>query len=307
MNYIIGIDGGGTKTECAIATLSGEVLHRSFGKPLNFLAIGVNTAVANLFELIEGSLFNIEADFADVEAILIGSAGAGRIEDANMLGFSFDKFASEEGIHIKSVKIVSDARIALEGAFSGNAGCILIAGTGSILLGKDKNGLIHRNGGFGRMIGDEGSGYSIGRGGLAAAAKELDERGGATLITQLLSKNYNISSAKDLIINVYKNNFDIASAAEVVLSAAGKNDSKALQILNEEADELLLHINAAMKNMKTKKLDIAFIGSLIAHKNIYSDMLRRKIADNFPSIKIKEPDNTPVEGAILLAKEMLNA
>ena len=61
-----------------------------------------------------------------------------------------------------------------------------------------------------------------------------------------------------------------------------------------------------MKKMKSKKLDIAFTGSLIANKNIYSDMLRKKIADNLPSVKIKEPDNTPVEGAILLAKEMLN-
>ncbi len=100
----------------------------------------------------------------------------------------------------------------MEGAFSGKPGCILIAGTGSILFGKDKNGLMHRNGGFGRIIGDEGSGHSIGRKGLSAVAKELDGRGKSTLITKMLNKKYNISSASDLIINVYKNNFDIASS-----------------------------------------------------------------------------------------------
>ncbi len=306
MKYIIGIDGGGTKTECAIADLSGKILYRTFGKSSNFLTIGVDAAVENLFELIKGILFKIEADFGDVKMLLIGTAGAGREEDAGVLEAKFNDYTMREGINIKYVKVVSDARIALEGAFSGNAGCILIAGTGSILFGKDKNGYIHRSGGFGRLIGDEGSGYSIGRKGLAAVAKELDGRGKATLITQQLNKKHNISSAPDLIINVYKNNFDIASAAEVVLSAAGENDPVALQILNEEADELLLHINAVMKKMKSKKLDIAFTGSLIANKNTYSDMLKKKIADNLPSVNIKEPDNTPVEGAILLTKEMLN-
>ena len=306
MKYIIGIDGGGTKTECAVADLSGKILYRTFGKSSNFLTIGVDAAVENLFELVEGILFKIEADFGDVKMLLIVTAGAGREEDADVLETKFNDYTMREGIKIKSVKVVSDARIALEGAFSGNSGCILIAGTGSILFGKDRNGFIHRSGGFGRLIGDEGSGHSIGRKGLATVAKELDGRGKATLITQLLNKKHNIYSAPDLIINVYKNNFDIASAAEVVLSAAGENDPVALQILNEEADELLFHINAVMKKMKSKKLEIAFTGSLIANKNIYSDILREKIADNFPSVKIKEPDNTPVEGAILLAKEMLN-
>jgi len=307
MKYIIGIDGGGTKTECAVADLSGKVLHRAFGKPSNFLAIGVDVAVENLFELIEGILFKIEADFSDIKMLLVGTAGAGREEDASILETKFNDYTMREGIKIKSVKVVSDARIALDGAFSGNTGCILIAGTGSITFGKDKNGFIHHNGGFGRLIGDEGSGYSIGRKGLAAVAKELDGRGETTLITQMLNNKHNISSAPDLIINVYKNNFDIASAATLVLTAANENDGAALQILNEEADELLLHINAVMKKMKSKKLNIAFTGNLIANKNIYSDLLRMKIADNLPSIKIKEPDNTPVEGAILLAKEMLNA
>jgi len=306
MKYIIGIDGGGTKTECAVADLSGKILHKTFGKPSNFLTIGIDAAVENLFELIEGALFKIGADFGAVEMLLIGTTGAGRKEDAGALEKKFNDFTMGEGIRIKSVKVVSDARIALEGAFSKNAGCILIAGTGSILFGTDKNGSIYRNGGFGRLIGDEGSGYSIGRKGLSAAAKEMDERGNKTLITNLLHKEQSISSKEDLINKVYKENFDVASAAELVLAAAEENDTAALQILNEETDELLLHINAVMKKMKSKKLDIAFTGSLIANKNIYSDLLRMKIDENLPSVKIKEPDNTPVEGAILLAKEMLN-
>jgi N-acetylglucosamine kinase-like BadF-type ATPase len=307
MKYIIGIDGGGTKSECAVADLSGKILHKIFGKPSNFLTIGVDAAVKNLFDLIEGALFKIEADFSEVKLLLIGTTGAGREEDAGVLETKFNDYTLGEGIKIQSVKVVSDARIAVEGAFSGKEGCILIAGTGSILFGRDKKGFIQRNGGFGRLIGDEGSGHSIGKKGLSAVAKELDGRGKATIITKMLNNKHNIFTAPNLIVNVYKNNFDIASVAEIVLSAADEKDAIALQILNEEADELLLHITAIMEKMKSKELDIAFTGSLIANKNIYSDMLRKKIADKLSSVKIKEPDHTPVIGAILLAMEMLNA
>ena len=115
MKYIIGIDGGGTKTECAVADLSGKILHSNLGKPSNFLAIGIDAAVENLFELIEGALFQIESDFSDIEALLIGTAGAGREEDARLLESKFNDYTQGYGIKLKSVKVVSDSRIALEG------------------------------------------------------------------------------------------------------------------------------------------------------------------------------------------------
>ncbi len=83
-------------------------------------------------------------------------------------------------VPIKKFVVESDARVALEGAFSGNPGSILIAGTGSIMFGKDSKGNIHRVGGFGRILGDEGSGFHIARSGLTAVAKQFDGRGERT-------------------------------------------------------------------------------------------------------------------------------
>ncbi|MGB5288047.1 MAG: BadF/BadG/BcrA/BcrD ATPase family protein, partial [Ignavibacteriaceae bacterium] len=71
MKYLIGIDGGGTKTDCAIADLSGKIIHQVVGKPSNFLIIGVEEAVENIFALIEENLFALEGDFADVKQIVI--------------------------------------------------------------------------------------------------------------------------------------------------------------------------------------------------------------------------------------------
>ena len=194
----------------------------------------------------------------------------------------------------------------MQGAFPNEAGCILITGTGSIIYGKDDKGNIYRAGGFGRLIGDEGSGFSIGRKGLQAVAKYFDGRGDETLIVKLIKEKHSINSADELITKVYKENFDIASIAEVVLIAAHNEDQIAHNILLEETDELVHHISTMMKKMNTIDLRVSFAGSLISNNNIYSDMLRDKINTSLPSVKIVTPKHSPIEGAILLAKEMLN-
>ncbi|MEJ2103306.1 MAG: BadF/BadG/BcrA/BcrD ATPase family protein [Ignavibacteriaceae bacterium] len=307
MKYLIGIDGGGTKTDCAIADLSGKIIRQSAGKPSNFLVIGVKEAVENLFALIEENLFALEGDFSNVKQIVIGVAGAGREEDAMILEKGFKDFADQEGIHFKGVKVLSDAHIALEGAFPNSAGCILIAGTGSILFGKDEEGNIHRVGGFGRLIGDEGSGYSIGRKALNAVSKATDGRGEETLISELLDAKMNSEASKNIINKVYKEKLDVASIAKIVIEAAEEGDPIAEDILDEEADELVLHIRSLTNKIQTDKLSVAFSGSLIDNKNYYSDLLKRKIKSTLPNVKVIQPAFSPLSGDILFAKRLASA
>ncbi len=304
MKYLIGIDGGGTKTDCAIADLSGKIIYQTAGKPSNFLVIGVEETVENLFAVIEECLFELKGDFADVKQIVIGVAGAGRKDDADMLKKSFNDFAHDEGIHFKGVKVVSDAQVALEGAFPDSAGCILIAGTGSILFGKDEKGEVHRVGGFGRLIGDEGSGYSIGRRALNAVTKQIDGRGLKTIITEMLNDRINFSQSDTLINKVYKEKLDVASIAKIVIEAAKEGDQVANKILSAEADELVLHLKSILKKIPLKKLNVSFSGSLIDNKNFYSDLLRKKIKESLPQIKIVKPAHSPVTGAIRIANRI---
>jgi N-acetylglucosamine kinase-like BadF-type ATPase len=306
MKYLIGIDGGGTKTDCAIADLSGKIIHQIAGKPSNFLIIGVEEAVENIFALIEENLFALEGDFADVKQIVIGVAGAGRDEDAKLLEKSFKDYSEEQGVHFKGVKVVSDAHIALEGAFPDSAGCILIAGTGSILFGKDEKGSIHRVGGFGRLIGDEGSGYSIGRKALNAVSKSSDGRGEETLISQMLNDKMNSDFSISIINKAYKEKLDVASIAKIVIEAAEEGDSIAENILDEEADELVLHIKSLLIKIQSDNLNVAFSGSLIDNNNFYSDLLKQKIKSALPKVKVVKPASSPVSGAILFAKRLAN-
>ncbi len=305
MKYYIGIDGGGTKTNCVIADAEGNILSKCTGGHSNFLIYGTDEVSQVIFELIQKCLSQLNLNFTDIGFILIGVTGGGRRTDAERLEKSLISFFKTKGIEFEKVLVESDARIALEGAFSGNPGSILIAGTGSIMFGKDPEGNIHRAGGFGRFLGDEGSGYSIGQKGLAAVAKEFDGRGEHSDITRLAGEKFNITSSEILITKVYKDNFNIASAAPLVLDAAVNNDKIALRIIDKESDGLILLIETMIKKLNQPVLNLAFIGGLLNSDNIFSRTLREKIAAKLPKVNLIEAENPPEIGALLMIKRLL--
>ncbi len=305
MKYLIGIDGGGTKTHCIITNLEGNCLYECYGSPSNFLILGTQKVSETILNLVDECKSKVNINYEDIGCVLIGTTGAGRRSDAERLEEAFNEFIKLKNIEIKNFKVESDARIALEGAFTGKPGSILIAGTGSIIFGKDAAGNIHRVGGFGRFIGDEGSGYSIGRKALTAIAKEFDGRGSKTILTNLLKEKFKIETSEELITQIYKNNFDIASAAPLALQAAEMKDEIALKIIHEETDELISHISTMAKNINEPVLNTALIGGIISSENIYSKTLRKKVKEILPKVNLTLPENPPEVGAILMAKKFV--
>ena len=305
MDYIIGMDGGGTKTHCIITKINGEKLFECSGNASNFLVQGTEKVSETIYSLISECKNHLKINNEDIKAVLIGSTGAGRKNDAQKLENDFNTFAEKKGVKFKLFRVESDARIALEGAFSGKPGSILIAGTGSIMFGKDGKGNIVRVGGFGRFLGDEGSGYVIGKKGLVAVSKEFDGRSGHTILTEFIAEKFKIETSEKLITEIYKNNFDIASVAPLVITAADQNDKTALKIIDEETDELILHIESMLKKINQPKLDIVLIGGLITNKNIYSKTFLNKVKNKLKNVNVKEPDSPPEMGAVLMAQEIL--
>ncbi len=305
MAYYIGLDGGGTKTKCVVVDEKMNILSEHIGGPSNFLVFGLSEVTESLLNLISDSVKQADIDISEIDSILLGTAGAGRREDAERLEKSFIQRAGELNLTIKKFVVESDARIALEGAFSGKPGSILIAGTGSIMFGKDSEGNIHRVGGFGRIFGDEGSGFHIGRSGLTAVAKQLDGRGESTRLSLLLKDKFNITTSKELILAVYKNNFDIATIAPLVIQAADVGDAICINIIQNEVDELLLHIESMKKLITEDELKISLIGGTITTDNLYAKLFKEK-ANNIEGVIISEPELEPAVGAALMAKAILD-
>lgn len=304
MQYFIGMDGGGTKTKCVLTDEHLNVLHECSGGPSTFILIGVETVCNTLFELITECVEKVGITFAEIKSAVIGTTGAGRRSDAETLENSFADFMKSKGLTLKKFRVESDARIALEGAFGGEPGSILIAGTGSIMFGKDEHGEIHRVGGFGRFIGDEGSGYMIGRKGLMAVAKSFDGRGAPTLLTGYLRDEYNIDDPSTLITEIYKNNFDIASAAPLVIRAAENNDDVCEHIIDEESDNLMLHVRAMKKKLQVPGMKVSPIGGTISTDNYYARKFREKVRKFLHEVDIIPAKYPPQIGAVIMAKNL---
>jgi N-acetylglucosamine kinase len=304
VKYFIGMDGGGTKTKCVLTDINLNPIYETIGGPSNFLVIGVEKVSDTILNLINDCTSSQNISSGDIEAIVLGTTGGGRRNDAELLEKHIFEDAKQKSISINKFRVDSDARIALEGAFSGKAGSILIAGTGSIMFGKDEAGEIHRVGGFGRYIGDEGSGYRIGRIGLNAVARYFDGRSKSTKIADLLEQEFSISNSEQLITEVYRNNFNIAAVAPLVFDAAESGDKIAQRILEDEANELMLHINAMKLKLNAQLLKVSLIGSLLTTANYFSYLFNEMVIRKFNDVKIMEAEHSPEYGAALMAKQL---
>ncbi len=299
---VIGIDGGGTKTIALCADDSGDVLAEEVGGPSNFQVIGIDAAAKNLLKLIKACCSKAGVPPQAVATLLLGLAGAGRVSDRERMAAGLLKLARARRVALAKVVIESDARIALEGAFRGTPGIVVIGGTGSIAYGKDPTGLIHRVGGWGRVLGDEGGGYSLGRDGLIAVLRQYDGRGEQTCLTEIFSRRFGFSSSDDIVRMVYSEGFDVASLAPEVIQAAKEGDRVADKILARGAVELEEHIRVlSAKLNSTQKIPTVLMGGVLSGDNYYAKMVRDKLTASLPNIQIQPSMASAAYGAVLMA------
>ena len=166
MLHVLGIDAGGTKTVCLLADDQGQVIAESRRGGANLQAVGELEVEKVLHEVMEEAMGNRAIVPA---AICLGIAGVDRPDDSAVV----DGIMRRIG-HKARVVVVNDALVALEAGAPGQAGVVVISGTGSISYGRDGRGQAARSGGWGYVLGDEGSGYWIGRAALRAVLREAE-------------------------------------------------------------------------------------------------------------------------------------
>jgi N-acetylglucosamine kinase-like BadF-type ATPase len=310
--YVLGIDGGGTKTFGVIADLNGRPLFSAAGGTSNPQVIGFQKASQVVLEVIQKCCRRARAQGKDLKAVVVGLAGAGRESDRRRAEIEIRRLARKKNFPLRNLRVESDARIALEGALGGESGLVLISGTGSIGIAKDHNGGIHRVGGWGRTIGDEGSGFAIGRVGLAAIARALDGRGQATMLTRLAAKRFGLSNPRRIISRIYQDCFDPSLLAPLVLKAAGKADKVSKGILEEAALELVHHVRVLLAKFKRQKkpfggrrITVVLLGGMLERPSYLSRTLKKKIRLAFPRVNMRPPCGSPAYGGVLLALERL--
>ncbi len=300
------MDGGATKTAGLLSDLDGVVLAEETGGASNPQVVGPEKTADVIVSLVEKLCIKANCSTNEVLAVVAGLAGAGREGDKVRVKTATLAEAKRRRVSVGTVTIESDGRIALEGAFKGRLGIILIAGTGSFALAKDHKGGIHRAGGWGRVVGDEGSGFVIGRDGLNIVAKHIDGRGKATLLTKLVDERFGLSNQEKIINGVYRERFDVATVAPLVIEAAEAKDVECARILNKATFELSEHVRTLVNKIEESsrsrsKISLAFIGSLINNDNIYQKILKQKVTFSLPQVTVIAPEAPPAYGAVLLS------
>lgn len=273
MRLYAGVDGGGTKTQLMIVDADSDQGVTLIGPPANPNTVGWLRAVETVLELIQAGLREMHASPMDLAALCAGIAGVDRLKDREPWSVELSNcFPSA------AVEVVNDALPVLSAGTEGRSGVALIAGTGSIAVGEDENGRIARAGGFGYLLGDEGSGFTIGRRGLTAAIQASEGRGPYTQLWEAAQEAFGVSHPTDLIPRVYRSSHPVsvvASFSKWVLQCA-LDDDVAQSIIHEAIRDLSAMVDAVFSQLPDSIApNVVVSGGLLVNSPLMVDGLRR--------------------------------
>jgi N-acetylglucosamine kinase-like BadF-type ATPase len=299
--YIVGIDGGGSKTDAILVGMDGTVFAQATGGPSNLLFTGVSEAVTNVFDVILECAKKLNIDSSVVSNVVAGLAGAGRsVERTNFIEHLLSHSVKQK-FPLKQVRVETDARIALEAAFASGPGIVVVAGTGSIVLYRTEDDKILRAGGWGRLIGDEGSGYMIARDALNAVFRQVDGRGEKTLLTQKALAHFGAASTDEILSKIYYDRADLPSFAPKVFEAAAERDRQSHLLLIKNAGDLSDQVRVLIMQVRPKKkLPVALMGGLLDSDNVYAKLVRDRILSSLPQVVVQRPKFPAAFGAAIL-------
>jgi glucosamine kinase len=296
--HVLGIDAGGTKTVCQLADEHGEVLAEARRGGANLQAAGELEVEKVLHDVMEEAIGDHDVRPA---AICLGVAGVDRPDDARVMQGLMRRIGYKA-----RVLVVNDALVALEAGAPGIPGVVVIAGTGSIAYGRNAHNQAARAGGWGYMLGDEGSGYWIGRAALPAEQPEADRRGPATQLTGLLLHYYGVARAQDLIAQVYHGSLRpsaIAALAQCVQGAFSDGDTVAIGILRSAADQLESSAMSVARRLELIGSDFPVVlsGGIFKAVPWLEEELTRRLPLAAPRSRTILLNEEPAGGAVRLA------
>src|ERR1035438_416265 len=208
--YVLGIDGGATKTLAAVLDLETKTVHVGHGGPSNEDAVGAKAAVEALLGAADSALERAGIDGGQLAAAVLAVAGT-----------NTDSIAGHVSVARTDAWIViNDVVGAWATATGAGPGVAVISGTGSNVFGVGSDGRAWRAGGWGHLLGDEGSGYWIGIESIKAALRDRDASGPPTALTDAAPAFFDVSSIEALAVHVYAKPLTKSEIAALAIETA---------------------------------------------------------------------------------------
>lgn len=297
--FIVGIDGGATNTTAVVIDQDGRERARLEGGPGIVNPADPAACVGRLAVLARRAIAAADA-FAPVQALCCALAGAGRAELRDVVRAELMRE------HIaRHVTVTTDAEAALADAFGDAPGILLIAGTGSIAWGRAEDGRLVRCGGWGAMLGDEGSGYGLGVAALRAAVRAADGRGHATGLADAVLGQLGLDRPEELIGWASRaSKAQIAALGPLVLQHAVEGDTVALTLRDDAARELAAHVTVLHERLGPWQAppEVAFAGGLIRPGGPLRAALRRALEQGGTPVRVRDTVVDAARGATRLAQ-----
>lgn len=300
MPYVFAVDGGGTQSRSVLLTDDGRVVHIGKGPGVNYHDVGAVKVSTTLNRLFNDALTAARARREECLGMCFGLAGVGREQDRTMLMPLFNDQFGENNF-----MLLSDAEIALVSGTLSEYGIVVIAGTGSMIFGRNEKSEEGRVGGYGPLVSDEGSGYRIAVEGLRAIVRNHDGCGINTVLQNWILSLLNLKTVEELVnwINSPSATRDkIAALAPLVIKAASESDAAADEILNQQADLLAINVDTLHKKLNfPERCEVVLSGGIFDETSFYRQVARRKILYLLPGADVLSPRFEPVFGAALYA------
>lgn len=290
---ILGIDGGGSKVLAALADRSGQVVKTARGGGVNPMdnpgwREGLDTVLRPFAEITE------------IGAVAAALPAYGEVSRLSAL----QEQAIAETFPAAKRHVLNDVEAAHFGALSGQPGILILSGTGSMAWARDEDGCSARVGGWGDMIGDEGSAYAIGRAALSLISQAIDGRARPTALTDAvfdalsLDRTDPMNALGDWVTGLERPRAGIAALAEVVDRVARTGDAGANALMEQAADELARHVSAIAPHCASDA-DWTYAGGTFASPALLAALTHRIGRAPVP------PRLPPIGGALLAAAQCL--
>lgn len=312
MQYLLGIDGGGTKTLAAAADMDGKILAEVRFGSTNFKSVGSDKAAVNYINGIFSLISEIEKISGDKDPffkyVCIGLAGLDTSNDYKRYHEIIFNDDVKGIMDFKNISMVNDTIVGLAAGSMKENRVIIIGGTGSNCYGINAEGKQAKTNGWDYILGDEGSGFSMGIHTLRAMMRAYDGRGPETLLVEKVFEYLKIKDFDELNKWTYGMPLTkdrIASLSLILCNTAEMGDAVAIDILKKEAMEIILSIKTVVKKLELedKDFDLVFVGKNFRCHKYFTDIVMKNLKKAFPLINFMPLTSKPVEGAVRLALE----
>lgn len=303
MNYVLGLDGGGTKTECVLMDVAKTVCAQGRSGPSNPLRVGFGGALASVCEAARWAMQEAGVGPEDVVALCAGLAGSAAAEASRKM----KKLLSEE-YPGRIVRVCTDLELTLEATGDGPA-IVLVAGTGSAAVGRDERGQIARVGGHGPLLGDEGSAYDIGKRAAIVALREQDRTGKTSELGARILKELRMSDWQEFQTRVHAVPDEVFPRIfPAIGKAADAGDRGARELLQLAAVELACLVNDLVDRLGLREREFLLVqtGGMVQRSDYLDGQLQDRLREAAPHAEFGVLAMTPAEAAARIALRLLD-